>query len=92
MHDLVDYEARGIPSVMVASAEFVHAAQTQAEALGMADLAAGSVFVPHPIQDATDEEMRVKARDAIDAIVGALTTQETGDRRQEAGGGRSMRA
>ena len=73
MHDLVDYEARGIPSVLVASSEFVHAAQTQAEALGMPDLAAGSVFVPHPIQDATDEEMRMKAQDASDAIVEALT-------------------
>ena len=73
MHDLVDYEARGIPSVLVASSEFVHAAQTQAEALGMPDLAAGSVFVTHPIQDATDEEMRMKAQDAIDAIVEALT-------------------
>ena len=73
MRDLVDYEARGIPSVLVASSEFVHAAQTQAEALGMPDLAAGSVFVPHPIQDATDEEMRMKAQDAIDAIVEALT-------------------
>ena len=73
MHDLVDYEARGIPSVLVASSEFVHAAQTQAEALGMPDLAAGSVFVPHPIQAATDEEMRMKAQDAIDAIVEALT-------------------
>jgi len=46
---------------------------SQAEALGMPDLAAGSVFVPHPIQDATDEEMRMKAQDAIDAIVEALT-------------------
>ena len=72
MHDLVDYEARGIPSVLVASSEFVHAAQTQADALGMPNLATGAVLVPHPIQDATDEEMRVKARDAIDAIVGAL--------------------
>ena len=73
MHDLVDYEARGIPSVMVASSEFAHAAQTQADALGMPDLAAGAVYVPHPIQDATDEEMLVKVRDAIDAIVGPLT-------------------
>ena len=39
----------------------------------MPALAAGSVFVPHPIQDATDEEMRMKAQDAIDAIVEALT-------------------
>ena len=59
---------------MVASSEFVHAAQTQAAALGMPELATGSVFVPHPIQGSTDEEMRVKARNAIDAIVGALTT------------------
>ncbi len=58
---------------MVASSEYVHAAQTQAEALGMPDLAARSVFVPHPIQDATDDEMRVKARDAIDAILAAIT-------------------
>jgi hypothetical protein len=82
---MVDYEARGIPSVMVASSEFVHAAEAQAEALGMPDLAEESVFVPHPIQDATDEEMRVKAREAIDAIVGALTTQksEVGSQKSE---------
>ena len=76
MHDLVDYETRGIPSVMVASSEFVHAAKTQAAALGMPQLADQSVFVPHPIQDATDDEMRTKARDAIDAITAALTTGE----------------
>ncbi len=74
MHDLVDYEMRGIPSVMVASSEFVHAAETQAVALGVPDLAAQSVFVPHPVQGSTDDEMRVKAQQAIDAIVAALTT------------------
>ena len=75
MHDLVDYESRGIPAVMVASSEFKAVARTQADALGLPELAAGSVFVPHPIQDATDEEMRTKARDAVDAIVAALTAQ-----------------
>ena len=30
------------------------------------------VLVPHPIQDATDDEMRAKARDAFDQIIGAL--------------------
>ena len=83
MHDLVDYETRGIPTVLVASSEFVHAARAQAEALGMPDLAAGAVFVPHPIQNATDEEMRVKARDAIDALLVALTTQTSDVRRQQ---------
>jgi hypothetical protein len=31
------------------------------------------VLVPHPIQDATDDEMRAKARDAFNRIVDALT-------------------
>jgi alkanesulfonate monooxygenase SsuD/methylene tetrahydromethanopterin reductase-like flavin-dependent oxidoreductase (luciferase family) len=55
---------------MVASAEFVEAAETQAASLG-AD--PKRVFVPHPIQDRTDEEMRRIADDAVDEIVKALT-------------------
>jgi hypothetical protein len=31
------------------------------------------VLVPHPIQDATDDEMRVKAKEALSAILDALT-------------------
>jgi hypothetical protein len=31
------------------------------------------VLVPHPIQDASDEEMRAKARNAVSAILDALT-------------------
>jgi len=73
VHDLVDYEARGIPTVMVASSEFVSAAKRQSDALGMPDVASRAVYVPHPIQDATDDEMRAKARAAYDAIVGAIT-------------------
>ena len=60
-----------MPSVSVASSEFRDAAATQAKALGMLD--ARCVFVDHPIQDATDEEMHAKADAAIDAIVAALT-------------------
>ena len=74
MHDLVDYETRGIPTVMVASSEFVRAAEHQADALGMPDVARRAVYVPHPIQDATDDEMRAKARVALDPILAALTT------------------
>ncbi len=73
MHDLVDYEAQGIPTVMVASSEFVSAAELQSDALGMPDIAEQAVYVPHPIQDATDDEMRAKARAAFGAIVGAVT-------------------
>ena len=69
MHDIVDLEMRGLPGVVVASSEFVGAAESQARALG---LAARRVFVPHPIQDRTDDEMRALADAALDQILEAL--------------------
>jgi len=80
VHDLVDYEARGIATVLVASTEFVRAAEAQAAALGMTDLARRAVYVPHPIQDATDAEVRDKARAAFPGIVEALTATDAGSR------------
>jgi len=70
MHDTVWFEIQGIPSVSVASSEFGQAAETQRKSLGMEG--ARYVLVPHPIQDATDDEMRAKARDAFDQIMAAL--------------------
>ncbi len=75
MHDLVDYETRDIPTVMVASSEFVEAARHQATALGMPEIARDAVYVPHPIQDANDDEMRARARAAVDSILHALTSR-----------------
>jgi hypothetical protein len=46
------------------------AAEKQAGALGLPEM--HRVFVPHPIQDATDDEMRDKADAIIDQIVAAL--------------------
>jgi hypothetical protein len=69
VHDIVDLEARGVPGVVVASSEFVEAAEAQARALG---LPARRVFVPHPIQDRTDDEMRALADGAIDQVLEAL--------------------
>ncbi|NQU63313.1 MAG: hypothetical protein HQ517_03370, partial [SAR324 cluster bacterium] len=43
-------ENRGVPSVFIASDEFVDAARAQSVALGFSPAA---VFVPHPIQDRT---------------------------------------
>ena len=71
MHDTVWFEIQGKPAVSIASTEFVDAAATQAEALGMKD--ARAVFVGHPIQGATDEEMRSKADDVVDRVVAALS-------------------
>ena len=55
--------------VYVASAEFKQAGVSQSKALGY-DPAA--VFVPHPIQDRTDEEMGAIARDALEEILKAI--------------------
>ncbi len=65
------FEIQGLPAVSVASSEFAQAAEVQRKALGMND--ARYVLVDHPIQDATDEEMREKARAVLGAIIEALT-------------------
>jgi hypothetical protein len=59
VHDSVWFEVNGKPSVVVASSTFVDAAEAQARTLGLPDVR--RIFVPHPIQDATDDEMRAKA-------------------------------
>lgn len=55
---------------MIASAEFKDAAETQARTLGLPELA--RVFVAHPIQDATDEELRAKADAVLEELIAAL--------------------
>jgi hypothetical protein len=72
---MVSLEAAGIPSVMVASAEFVEATSAQSKALGATPM---SVFVPHPIQDRTDDEMRAIADDALAEVLRALGPDATG--------------
>lgn len=69
MHDIIDLEGRGIPGVFVATVAFVDGAEHQATALG-ADPAA--VYVSHPIQDRTDEEMVAIADAAFERILQGL--------------------
>ena len=69
MHDIADLESRQIPGVGVASSEFVQAAALQSKALGFDP---AMVFVPHPIQDRTDDEMRALADGALADILRLL--------------------
>jgi alkanesulfonate monooxygenase SsuD/methylene tetrahydromethanopterin reductase-like flavin-dependent oxidoreductase (luciferase family) len=69
MHDIKGLEDLGVVSVGIASSEFAQAAAAQNRSLGY-DPAV--VFVPHPIQDRTDEEMRALADQAFDAILNAV--------------------
>ena len=68
MHDIRDLEDRGLIGVGVASTEFISAATAQNAGLAY-DPAV--VFVPHPIQDRTDEEMHQLADRAFEAILRA---------------------
>ena len=69
----MNLESRGIPSGFVASTEFIDAASAQAKSLGIQP---ASVFVPHPIQDRTDEEMVQLALDAINDIVAMIHSEQ----------------
>ena len=73
MHDTTRLEAVGIPSIPVATTEFITAARAQASALGRADLDA--VYVTHPIQDQTKEEIELKAEMVLEEIARRLTNE-----------------
>ena len=72
MHDIADLERRGVVGVFLASEVFAQAAQTQAAALGFP---AACVFVPHPVQDRTDDELRAVADECYARVVAAVTSQ-----------------
>jgi hypothetical protein len=57
--------------MFIASTEFVVAAETQAHSLGFDAMA--RVFVAHPIQDRTDDEMRALADAAFEEIIAAVS-------------------
>jgi hypothetical protein len=73
VHDIADLEARGLPAMFVASQAFLDAAAAQARALGIEP---AQVFVPHPIQDRTDDEIRAMADAAIKDILRAVVSAE----------------
>lgn len=69
MHDITDLESRGIPGMFVASDEFIEAAAAQGKALGFEPAAC---YVPHPIQDRTDAEIRALADAAFEEILAQI--------------------
>ncbi|HCB33681.1 MAG TPA: hypothetical protein DEP66_02260 [Acidimicrobiaceae bacterium] len=69
MHDIADLERRGVPGVFVATVQFVDGAAAQGRALGFEPAA---VWVEHPIQDRTDDEMAAIADKAVDELLEEL--------------------
>ena len=71
MHDIADLDARGIPGGMIATTAFEEAARAQGEALGFNP---AIVYVPHPIQERTDQELRDIADRALDSVLAMITS------------------
>jgi hypothetical protein len=78
VHDIADLESRGVVGMFVASREFMQAATAQSTSLGIPDLK--RVFVPHPVQDRTDDELRTYADLVFEEIVDAVTASGTSSR------------
>jgi|TARA_B100000676_G_C18008895_1_gene805461 hypothetical protein len=70
LHDIADLDGRGIPGGMIATTAFEQAAISQGRALGFDP---AIVYVPHPIQDRTDDEIRAIADDALDSVLDMIT-------------------
>jgi len=70
LHDGSTLDTNGVPALIVVSTAFEQAADVQSKALGYDPTI---VWVPHPIQDRTDEEMRALADRTFDEIVTRMT-------------------
>ena len=67
-----DLDGRGIPGTMLATTEFEQAANTQAKAIGFMP---AIVYVDHPIQNRTKEELAQIAEKAIEPILANITAK-----------------
>ena len=69
----MDLDSRGVPGGFVASSEFVEAAQAQASSLGFDPF---KVFVEHPIQDRSDQEIVHLADRYFLEVIGMILTSQ----------------
>jgi hypothetical protein len=69
LHDLQTLDRRGIPGCGVATEAFRPAADAQMKALGFA---AALVWVPHPIQNRTPQELEAIADAAMERILALI--------------------
>ena len=70
LRDVLEIEALDTPAVLVASHTFVQAADDQATRLGQQ--AIRRVFVSHPVQDRTDDELQATARSVVGDVLARL--------------------
>ena len=70
LRDVLELESLDTPAVLVASDAFVQAADEQAQKLGQPEIR--RIFVSHPVQDRTDDELQATARAVVDDVLDRL--------------------
>ena len=70
MHDGFSLESLGVPTAVIVTTEFLHEARVQREALGMQGLV--PVVIQHPLSSLSDEEIRERAAQALEQVIGVL--------------------
>ena len=71
LRDVLELETLGRPAVLIASDAFARGAEEQAALLGQPALR--RLFVGHPVQDRTDDELRAMAGAVVDDALAALS-------------------
>lgn len=73
MHDVLAFEERGIPTVLLCTEPFMNSAREHAEAFGNPDYTA--VPVGHPLASLRPEQARERADAALESVIAVLTGQ-----------------
>ncbi|HEX9684722.1 MAG TPA: hypothetical protein VGA25_02575 [Burkholderiales bacterium] len=66
----MNFDSRGIPGISVVTTGFTGAVEAQSKALGFEPAV---LYVPHPIQNRTVEELKRIADDAVEPALKLLT-------------------
>jgi hypothetical protein len=73
MHDVLAFEDRGIPTVLLCTEPFMNSAREHAEAFANPDYQA--VRVGHPLASLPPEQAQIRGDEALARIVGVLLGQ-----------------
>ena len=73
MHDVLAFEDRGIPTVLLCTGPFMDSAREHAQAYGNPDYQA--VRVGHPLASLHPEQVRARADETLERLIEVLTGQ-----------------
>jgi hypothetical protein len=71
VHDAIELEKRGVPTVAIHTTVFMNSADAHAKAYGLPEYT--SIAVEHPVSGRPPDEVRAKADAVLKDVVGILT-------------------